>query len=107
MSAFNEFIKKFPIEIQELFGSIVDLLKKNVPSVEEKLWAGLPSFYVDKSFVRIIPFKDHLNIEACALADFKDNLQGYKFTPKNMLQIYVGQNIPSVILTEVFIQTLA
>lgn len=70
------------------------------------MWAGMPSFYSGVNFVRIIPFKDHINIEALALNKFKNHLQDYKFTPKNMLQIYLGQSIISEILKEVFFQSL-
>ena len=31
------------------------------------MWAKLPTYYVGESFVRLIPFKDHINIEAKAV----------------------------------------
>ena len=73
----------------------------------EILWAKLPSYYVGNAFVRIIAFKDHVNIEAKAIAKHKDELSGYKITPKGMLQIFVGQEIPIDILKQVFAETLA
>lgn len=32
--------------------------------IEEKMWAKIPSYYYGEKFVRIIPFKDHINVEA-------------------------------------------
>ncbi|MDE5545839.1 MAG: DUF1801 domain-containing protein [Anaeroplasmataceae bacterium] len=103
---FEEYIQKYPVEIQEIFYTIVELVKRSVSSLEERLWAGLPSFYVDSLFVRVIPFKNHINIEALALEKYKNHFQDYKFTPKNMLQIYVGQSIPSELLVKVFSESL-
>lgn len=103
----EEKIGKFPREIQEMFFKLKEIIYGAAPAVEEKLWAGLPSYYSGEAFVRLIPFKDHINIEASALTDFKTQLRGYKFTPKNMLQIFAGQTIPADILTAVFTQTLA
>lgn len=42
--------------------------------LEEVLWAKLPSYYVGKSFVRLIPFKDHINIEAQAAVFHKEKI---------------------------------
>ena len=32
--------------------------------IEGKRWAMIPSYYYGERFVRIIPFKDHINVEA-------------------------------------------
>lgn len=74
--------------------------------IEEKLWAKIPSYYVDESFVRLISFKDHINIEARAAIQHKEELAGYKFTPKGMVQIYLKQDIPYEVLKQIFAETL-
>ena len=73
---------------------------------EETLWAKLPSYYVGEAFVRLIPFKDHINVEAQAITRHKEELEGYKITPKGMLQLYLKQDVPSEILKKVFRETL-
>lgn len=70
------------------------------------MWAKLPSYYVGEHFVRLIPFKDHINIEAKQIVYHKDKLTGYKITPKGMLQIYPNQNIPHDMLMKIFYETL-
>lgn len=70
------------------------------------MWAKLPSYYVGEYFVRLIPFKDHINIEAQTVNQHKDDLEGYKITPKGMLQIYINQDIPGEVLTQIFVETL-
>ena len=71
------------------------------------MWAKLPSYYVDKSFIRLIPFKDHINIEAKAILDYKNELNNYKITSKGMLQIFLNQDIPYEIIKNIFINTLS
>ena len=61
----------------------------------ETLWAKLPSYYAGESFVRLIPFKDHINIEASAAIKHKEELEGYKITPKGMVQVYLKQELPA------------
>lgn len=75
-------------------------------ALEEKLWAGMPSFYRGNSFVRLIPFQDHINLEAKAVASHREELTGYKITPKGMLQLFPKQEIPVELLKRVFAETL-
>ena len=73
---------------------------------QETMWAKIPSYYVGKSFVRLIPFKVHINIEAKAVLQYTDSLEGYKVTPKGMLQIFLKQEIPEDELRKIFAETL-
>ena len=70
------------------------------------MWAKLPSYCIGDSFVRLIPFKDHINIEAKAVSEYKEALSGYKVTPKGMLQIFLGQDVPVDVLKQIFTHTL-
>lgn len=70
------------------------------------MWAKIPSYYVGKSFVRLIPFKDHINVEAFFILNHKEELTGYKITPKGMLQIFLKQDIPAEVLRKIFAETL-
>ena len=56
--------------------------------------------------MRLIPFKDHINIEAQAVIQHKEALAGYKITPKGMVQIYVKQDVPFEVLKQIFTETL-
>ena len=104
----KEYLEKFPCEIKDLFGSLRSLIYDSVKAdVEETLWAKLPSYYVGDSFVRLIAFKDHINIEAKAVLAHKEELTDYKITPKGMLQIFVNQAVPTNVLKQIFPETLA
>lgn len=95
-----------PAEIAELFLSLRALVFRACAAAEEKMWAKLPSYYSGERFVRLIPFRDHINVEARAIAAHSAELTGYKLTPKGMLQIYMHQEIPREILLQSFSETL-
>ena len=103
----KEYLAKYSAEINNLYIKLRDVVYLGVDcEIEEKLWAKLPSYYVGEKFVRLIPFKDHINVEAQKIIDYKEELAGYKITPKGMLQIYVGEEVPREVLMKVFRDTL-
>ena len=103
----KEYVNRYPDEIVRLFCELRALIFDSVsPEPKETLWAKLPSYSVGESFVRLIPFKDHINIEARAISAHKDALTGYKITPKGMLQVFLNQTIPADILKQIFTETL-
>lgn len=103
----EEKLDKLSTVIKDMFLHLKKIVYDACPTAIEKMWAGLPSYYSKDQFVRLIPFKDHINVEAVTLVDFKTELNGYKFTPKNMLSIFVGETIPETILFKVFYTTLS
>lgn len=101
------YLEKYSEEIHTLFMELRGIIIKSVDiELEEKLWAKLPSFYNGNRFVRIIPFKDHINIEASAVLEHKSGLGQYKITPKGMLQIYLNQEVFRNTLNDIFRETL-
>lgn len=104
----KECIDKFSDEIKQLYLQLRKIIYDSVSQeVTEKLWAKIPSYYVGDRFVRLIPFKDHVNIEAHAVTMHQEELNGYKMTPKGMLQIYLNQTVPDDVLRQVFSETLS
>lgn len=103
----KEYLAKYSAEINNLYMELRDAVYSGVDcEIEEKMWAKLPSYYVGENFVRLIPFKDHINVEARKIIDYKEELDGYKITPKGMLQIYVGEEVPREVLVKAFRDTL-
>lgn len=101
------YIEKYPAEVAQIFKVLRQLIYDSTAvDLLETLWAKLPSYYAGESFVRLIPFKDHINIEARAAIQHKEDLADYKITPKGMVQIYVKQDIPSEVLKQIFSETL-
>ena len=103
----KEYIDKYPNNIIEMYNTLWKQIFDSVSSEpQETMWAKLPTYYVGESFVRLIPFKDHINIEAKAVLANTEMLSGYKVTPKGMLQIFLKQDIPADVLRKIFVETL-
>lgn len=103
----REYLDKYPSEIIDMYNILRELALESVSSEPlETMWAKLPSYYVEENFIRLIPFKDHINIEAKAVLEYKEELSGYKITPKGMLQIFLKQDIPVGVLKKIFAETL-
>lgn len=103
----KEYIEKYSSEIIDMFNELRKLIFDSVScEPEETLWAKLPSYYVGESFVRLIPFKDHINVEAKAVNQYTEELIDYKITPKGMVQIFLNQGIPDEIMKQIFAETL-
>lgn len=102
----EQYLEKYPEEIVMLFKKIREIVFsiENI-TLEEKMWAKLPSYYCGNKFVRIIPFKNHINIEADGLNKYVSDFTNFKFTPKGMLQIKPNQVIDDEILKKVFLDT--
>jgi hypothetical protein len=107
MNEFDVILQKHDETIRNRFFIISEIIYKaaGVP-LEAKIWAGLPSFYLNENFIRIIPFKDHINIEASAIKKYSNLLKEYKITPKGMLQIFNSEQIPFNALELIFKDSL-
>lgn len=103
----KQYFENYPPEIMDLCFAVREVIV-SLPQLqtEEKMWAKLPSFYCGSRFVRIIPFKNHVNIEASGFALHREELDGYRFTPKGMLQLFPKQAIDMQLLQRVFLDTL-
>lgn len=102
------YLSKYPNEMIDMYVKLRAIICDSTShKIEETLWAKIPSFYVGDAFVRLIVFKDHMNIEANAMIHYKDELKDYKLTPKGMLQLYLEDHIPNHILKKVFAETFA
>jgi hypothetical protein len=103
----EKYMATFDEHTKQRFGILYDLILDSTSKVvEEKLWAKLPSIYCGNNYVRLIPFKDHINIEAKGMMAYQDKLKGYRFTPKGMLQIGHTQEIPRETLRLIFKDSL-
>ena len=104
--AVRAYLDRYPDEIKALFEKMRGIVYSAAPAAEEKLWAKLPSYCAGERFVRLIPFKDHINIEAAAIMGHRDELAGYSVTPKGMLQIGLKNALPAELLERIFAETL-
>ena len=103
----KNYVDKYPSEIIDMYNDLRKIIFDSVScELEETIWAKLPTYYVGESFVRLIPFKDHINVESKAVIQHEEELARYKITPKGMVQIYLKQDIPCEVLKQIFAETL-
>ena len=101
--AIYNYLDNFEEQTKQRFYVLCKLIYESTSqNIDEKLWAKLPSFYVANNVIRLIPFKDHINVEAKAVIFHKDELSEYKITPKGMLQIFHKQDVPCELLKVIF-----
>ena len=59
------YMQKYPKSVVDLFLSLRQTIYDSVTGVlTEKMWARMASYFFGDKFVRLIPFQDHINIEA-------------------------------------------
>ena len=103
----ERYLEKFDEETRKRFMILYELVHTSLSqTIEEKLWAKIPSFYVGDHYVRIIPFKDHINIQAKAILSYKESLNEFQITPKGMLQIKHTQKVPIEVLKKILQESL-
>jgi uncharacterized protein YdhG (YjbR/CyaY superfamily) len=102
----TKYIEQFDGTKKERLEIIRALIHKSVPEIQEKIWARIPSFYIDKRMIQFLAFKDHVNIFASQIICHKEELRGYKITEKGTLQIYGNQELPEEVLSRIFIESI-
>lgn len=99
--------ENYPAEIKTLFIHLRGLIYEAASGeITETLWAKLPSFYRGEKFVRLISFRDHINVEASGISAAAADFSGYKLTPKRMLQLSPTRKIPAEALKKAFMLAL-
>lgn len=103
----KEILKKYSKSIIDLYLTLEKIVNESTDqAITETLWAKLPTYSVEDRFIRLIPFKDHINIEARAIVDNLNLITGYKITPKFMIQVYLNQKVDTILLKKIFQETL-
>ena len=102
----KKYLESYPIEISDKFNELYKIISDLNVEINDQIWAKLPSFYVKEKFVRLIPFNDHINIEASGITNYLDLLKEYKITKKGMLQLFLKDEIPYTALKIIFKETL-
>lgn len=90
----TEYFSKYDTVKVKQLETIRTLIHECIPGIEEKMWTKVPCFYTNKVSIVIRVFDDHINFITNNVVQYKDELLGYKITPKGMLQIFDHQEIP-------------
>lgn len=76
----EEYIMKFPPEIQEILESLRKVIKELAPDAEEKISYQMPTFVLYGNLVHFAAFKNHIGFYPApsGINAFKEELSEYK-----------------------------
>ena len=91
----DEYISSFPIEVQKILNKIKQTIKKLVPTAEEAISYGIPTFKLNGNLVHFAAFKNHIGFYPgpSGLQAFQKEISKYK-NAKGSVQFPLGQPIP-------------
>lgn len=98
----DEYISKFPQEIQEILQTLRNVIKEVVPNAVEKISYGMPTFALNGNLVHFAAYKNHIGFypTSSGINTFKEDLLEYK-TSKGAVQFPIGKPIPYELIKKI------
>ncbi len=92
----SEYIKKFPINVQEILKGMQDTIKSVAPEAQECISYGMPTFKLNgKNLVHFAGYKSHIGFypTPSAIQKFQAELRSFK-SSKGAIQFPINRPIP-------------
>ena len=98
----DEYILKFPPEIQKILKMIRKVIKEAAPEAEEKISYKMPTFVLKGNLVYFAAFKNHIGFYPIpsGIAAFKAELAGYK-QGKGSIQFPLDKPLPYDLISRI------
>ena len=99
----DEYIARFPPQVQEILEKIRQTVRKAAPGAEETIKYGMPTFTLNGNLVYFAAFKKHIGFyppTAARDARFKKELSVYK-GPKGSLRFPLDEPIPYGLISRI------
>lgn len=98
----DEYIERFPEDIQSILRKIRHIIREITPGATEKISYGMPAFWHKENLVYFAAMKNHIGFypTAIGVAAFADKLTEYK-TSKGAIQFPLNQTIPYDLISEI------
>lgn len=95
MDLINNYIEKFPIEVQKKLQELRKVIRENAPGAVEKISYGMPTFYLKGNLVHFAAYSGHIGFYPApsGIEAFKDELSEYK-TSKGAIQFPIDKDLP-------------
>ena len=95
MNLIDEYIEKYPEEVQKKLRDIRKVIRESAPDAEEKISYGMPTFYLKGNLVHFAAYSGHIGFYPApsGIEAFKEELIGYK-TSKGAIQFPLSQELP-------------
>lgn len=100
----DEFIAKYPTDVQEKLQKIRQIVHKICPDTGEKIAYGIPTFTYHGNLVHFSAYATHIGFYpgSAPIAAFKDELKGYK-TSKGTVRLPLNKPIPYDLIEKITI----
>jgi len=100
----DEYIKNFPIDIQEKLQEIRKFIHDCVPEAKEAISWGMPTFKLNGNLIHFAAFKKHIGLYpgVSPIIEFEKELANYK-TSKGAIQIPLDKPIPFDLIKKIVI----
>ena len=98
----DDYISKFPPEIQEILSTIRKVIKEAAPEAKEKISYQMPTFELHGNLVHYAAFKNHIGFYPTpnGIDAFKEELSGYKGA-KGSIQFPINQPMPYELISKI------
>lgn len=101
--AFDEYLKKFPDEVQKKLIKMMETIKEVIPEAEEEIVYGIPTFRVSgKNLVHIGGFTHHVSFfpTPSAIEHFASELKEFE-TSKGAIKFPLDKPIPYALISKI------
>jgi uncharacterized protein YdhG (YjbR/CyaY superfamily) len=91
----DEYIKKFPEQVQKKLEAIRQLVRKIAPEAKEKISYQIPTFYLNGNLVHFAAFKSHIGFypTPSGIDEFQKDLSKYK-NGRGSVQFPIDKELP-------------
>ncbi|OMD41801.1 iron chaperone [Paenibacillus odorifer] len=98
----DDYISKFPPEIQEILSTIRKVIKEAAPDAKEKISYQMPTFELHGNLVHFAAFKNHIGFYPTpnGIDAFKEELSVYKGA-KGSIQFPLNQPMPYELISKI------
>lgn len=98
----DEYILKFPPEIQEILIMLRKVIKESAPDAEEKISYQMPTFALHGNLVHFAACKNHIGFypTSSGINAFKHELSEYKGS-KGSVQFPLGKSMPYELISKI------
>ncbi len=102
MNLVDDYIQKFPMEIQVQLKEVRETIQKAAPRAEETINYGIPTFKLNGNLVHFAGFKNHIGFypSPSGLRAFKKEISNYK-NSKGSVQFPFNKEIPHDLIRKI------
>jgi len=98
----DEYISKFPPEVQDLLQRLRNVIKESAPDAIEKISWQMPTFVLYGNLVHFAAFKNHIGFYPApsGINAFQEELSEYKGA-KGSVQFPIGKPLPYELISRI------